>query len=644
MSEIVPYGNLAGFSGYDYLTAGTQPSEKGVAPAQRNTCRLWNQPGDPPWLGRGELVINDFSQQGLNHPDGDFSTNSNGLSRSDFVTLRTGELIPPPNTISLSDSAIASVVGFHTAYTLGTLFMGAGTTANHALYKETSAGDPTPVAITYPPTGSICSLTRILISAGERLLIGHVGAAAKIISTNIGTIETTMHTDTASLWGALLSPVNADGSKPGVPMLLLYSGTQIGYLSADATMTVAPTKTHTVPAGGIAIGIIKPAGRGQQAFWGIPRVSNASGALVNPGSYMDIYATPVDGGSDYLPVTLRSMPFGIKGAIPFRDGILMWDDTHVVYWDGNDDFDLGLFRRRLTGIFSNPADPLLNHDYVYVIKGVFTDGVTCGVVYQSYDNGGVGASQLTSTYCEMYNFETSSWNNAGASFTSPIADLGYLCNGSVMSPTGLRMWFLSDLSPEIIHGFFIPRAYESLLWQHSIGVGSVTTSPVMPTYLTTGTGLSPRWRIDQDPPGVVIGTRSIARSPKVIYETEFNGDLGQDYQSTISWSFVLQVQGFDVSGTLRTAYNQTFASYMPPAHYLRKNPATAWTNIVDIQLYFSATNSNSNVRALPKLLPFTIRFAYIKDMTWKEGGVTMYPPTAITPEVAPMLLGTQGQA
>src|SRR5690242_14198596 len=92
MSE---YQNTIG-PGFDYLTAGTQPSEKGVAPAQKNTLRLYDQKGDEKYnIGRGEITIYSFAEQGYNHPEGDFSQNSNGFAWSELITNRPGELLPP---------------------------------------------------------------------------------------------------------------------------------------------------------------------------------------------------------------------------------------------------------------------------------------------------------------------------------------------------------------------------------------------------------------------------------------------------------------------------------------------------------------------------------------------------------------------
>lgn len=607
-NDVSPYLPLAGFGGFNFLTAGTQPSQRGVAPAQRNILRLWDQAGDPKWLGRWEITIYDFSQQGLNHPEGEFSETSNGLAWSDFVTLRRGELIPPPTALSLTNANITGPVGFHTVYAFSTLMMGVGSAANNSLFKETSTTNPTPTAITYSPTGAICSLTRVLVSAGERVMVGRVGNAAQLLSDANGTVATTMHANTASLWGAILSPLNADPLKPGVPQLNMYYGTNLGYLSSDATMTNAPTNTHTVPAGGFTIGAIKAAGRAQMCYWGIPKVSNTSGALAT-GAYCDIYATPMDGSDDIIPVPMKNMPFGIKVAIPFGTGILMWDDTHVNYWDGDDEYDFALFKQRLSPLGHTNVGAL-NHDFVRQIKACFSNGVEVGVIYQSYDNRGLGATQSTYTHCEMYNFAASSWHNAGDRVE--LAEAGSndasLCTNPAMSPTGQRVWFMDGGSSEKIQGFFIPRAYESLLWQHSLGGGGETNT-AMPLFPSTASLLSPAWRLDATPPGAIPGTKSIAMAPKAIIEVEFNGNF--DYGNGDA-SFNIQVQGDDLAGNLVTAFNQTFNAGRGPLEYIRKNPASAWANIRQVQLYLTHTRGTT-ANKTEKLLPFTVRGVYSKD-------------------------------
>src|ERR1043165_6947665 len=137
-------------SGFNFTTAGTQPSEKGVAPAQRNTLRLWDQKGDPTNIGRGEITIYDFSQQGYNHPEGPFSQNSNGFAWSSLVTNRTNEMVPARATTgSFAFTPTGNFVGFHSAAAFGTLIFGTGSGSGAALGKQTSSTNPLPTAITY---------------------------------------------------------------------------------------------------------------------------------------------------------------------------------------------------------------------------------------------------------------------------------------------------------------------------------------------------------------------------------------------------------------------------------------------------------------------------------------------------------------
>lgn len=613
---------LSGFGGFNFLTSGTQPSEKGVAPAQRNTCRLWDDARDPKWIGRGEITVYGFPQ-GLNHPEGDFSTNSDGYLWADLVTYRTNELVPPPAVVSLTDASIGGTfTDFHTCAAFSTVFMGIGSAANHALFKETSTTDPTPVAITHSPASSICSLSRTLASGAERLAVGYVGNPTKLMDNASGNVASTMHSSTNSTWGIIMSGVNADPTKAGTPQLLIYAGTTIGYKSSDADMTTAITTSHTgVPAGGFAIGAIKAAGRAQMAYWGIPQVSATSGAK---GAYCNIIATPMDGTSDSVPVDLKLMPNGVVHAEPFLDGILAHDGKHVVYWDGDDEFDLGLIRKRLDAQTSRTTTSYnINYEVKPTIKGLVVNGAECGVLVTYLHSNGVTVLQ---TYLEMYKFENGTWHNVHTRVTNESAlDVNTLVRGSAMSTTGMRYWWINGGT--VITGMFIPRTYESLLWQHSGG-----SALPAPEFTHNSSLMGTRWRIDVPPPGTIPGFKTIARMPKVPYEIEFNGNL--DYGGG-DWDFRIQVFGFGTDGVTRhQAANCLFEQGNPSAHYVQKVPTTAWTNIFDIQLFLTAVASGLT-RKSAQLVPFTVRFLYSKT------GELITPEEVITPGNSVSLTGRE---
>jgi hypothetical protein len=612
-----PFQNVIG-SGFDYLTAGTQPSEIGVAPAEKNTCRVYD---DAKWpanvrarLGRFEITLRDFSQQGANHPEGDFSSNSNGYSWSTLITSQRNELLGALKTVSFTTAALsANAIGVHSAYAFSTLFFGIGSGANAALWKEGGANSFT--AITHSPAGDITSLTNVLAAGAERLAVGYVGAPVKLMSDNTGTVATTMDTSTNSCWGIINSGINASSSS-GAPTMLMYCGTTLGTKASDATLTTAITVTKTgLNAGGKAIGAIKPKGRSQRAFWLFPKVSNTAGALkYGAEKMMDIWSSDMT-ADDLLPLwpigkPSNYCPNGVINAEPYREGIIYWDATHLVYWDGETEFDLGLLDRRPTTSV-NP-NQLTSH-VKRRIRSVVVDGPYMYCVWEDYFFNGLTAGHI---YLDVYNFEAGSWHNFAKPITlttvSGVIDPATVLAGSggIMVSPSTRLAYIRNALDGTWWSFYIPRASESLLWQNSSGSGSDHTG--LPLYVT-GELLSTNWWLDEMLPSSINGTDTIRMKPKVITEAEFRGNLdyGDSGVYSSDWTLRLRVQGKGNTAQM-TAYDQTFSFGQNQKDYVRRNPLTAMANIYNLQVYLTATNSAEST-ATAQFLPLVIRGVYSKD-------------------------------
>lgn len=605
--------------GFNYTTAGTQPAEKGVANARQNRLRIYDRKGDPSNIGRFEIDVYSFAEQGYNHPEGDFSQHSNGYAWSSLVTNRVGELVPAPViTNTAPATASGNFVGLHSAYIFGTLILGIGSASNAALFKQTSTTDPTPAAITFTPAGEICSLTPVLANGSARLAVGEVGQPVRLLSDASGTVATTMHSSTNSCWGIILSGINATDA--GVPVMLMYCGTSIGTKATNATLTTAIVPTvppTTVNAGGRAIGAVKPAGRAQRAYWQIPKVSNTSGALkYGAEALMDIMSTDMTGG-DLLPHQSFYCPNGVLEAEPFRDGMLYHDENVVIYWDGEHEYNLGIFRRRVQFLTAAAAATTntIDSDDRRKIRGLIVNGPECGVIYDIVDINGVIGNDI---HTEMYNFETGSWHNVSQNkyvSVTPSQDLILTGNGGVGLSPDTRYIYAFINGSKTFYYTYIPRPGESLLWLNSLGSGGTFTAGI-PSYSggsIQGQLLGCRWWLDETPPGSLPGTNSIRRAPKVITEVEFGGNL--DYGGAGVWTFQIQVQGRGMDGTTTyTAYDQTFLQGKPSADYKRKNPVGARANIQDVQLLLTAATSDGLAKQrIVQLVPFTIRGAYSKD-------------------------------
>lgn len=610
-----PFQSLVGIGGFDYYTAGTVPVERGAETPLKNTLRVWDQAGDPKRIGRGEVVIYDFSQ-GLNHPEGPFSKNSNGYAHGTLVANRPNELsFPPTGGASASGGDTGNFVGLHSAYAFGTMFIGSGGVANKALHKQTSANDPTPTAITYSPAAEICSLSVTLASGAQRLAVGHVGQPVKLMSDASGTVASTMHTSTNSCWGIIMSGLNA--TTPGTPVLLLYCGTTIGTKASDADMTTAITTTQTgVNAGGFAIGAVKPGGRAQRAFWAIPRVSNSSGALkYGAEAMMDVWSTDM-AANDFTPLTFTFLPNGILGAVPYRTGILMHDGQRVVYWDGEREYDFGIFRRRVVAYYASGSTPnylgyqttnVIDSDMKCRVRQLIVNGPECGAIWEMND---VNASDSTLLFVETYSFENEGWHQninflATTASSTPLFHLS--AGGAPLSPDTRHVYCFFTSNGTFVY-WYLTRPGESLLWNVAQGNGGTATTNV-PVF-NSGYVLGPRWWLDAVPPGALPGAPTIQKLPKVITEVEFGGNWGY---SASDASLFIRVYGRGLDGTsIHTAYEDTFAPSKPAADYKRRNPPSKRANVTDFQAFAYGTPGSTS-RKQAQLLPWTIRFAYSKD-------------------------------
>lgn len=609
MSE---FQNIQGIGGFDYFVAGSKPRVVPVASSQRNTLRVYDQRGDPPNRGRFEIIVRDFSLMGNNHPEGDFSLHSNGYSWSSMMTAVPGELTPAPTDRALGRplTPTSGLTGVHYATQFGRFFIGGGSVSGTGLRIEDVVGGSIPdiTSITsFAPASDICSVTATVASGAQRLAVGTTGNPVVLLHDVSASVTTTMHTDTNSCWGIILSGINA--TTAGVPVMLMYCGTSIKTKATDASMTTALVATvppTTVNAGGRAVGAVKAAGRAQRAYWLIPPYSNTNGSLkFGAEDLMFLWSTDMT-GSDLTPQAMRFLPNGMYQAEPFKDGILMHDGRSVIYWDGEEEWDLSMLAKRSQ--LAQSTNVLTGGD-ARVVRQVFHNGAECGAIWQTYVRDGTATGHLVA---EIYRFEAGSWHNVSQHIATGTntADVSIpLSVGSPISPYSRFLYFFDSLvTNDVLHTTYIPPAAESYYWRHN--EGSTSTSSALPNYATSSL-LGCRWWLDASPPGELPGSRTIRRAPKAITEVEFGGNL--DPGGSAGWTFNVKVQGRGIDGTTTlTAYDQTFNQGQNSAHYIRANPVSSWANIQDVQLYLTVTAAGTT-KKIPNLLPITIRGMYSKD-------------------------------
>ena len=208
---------------------------------------------------------------------------------------------------------------------------------------------------------------------------------------------------------------------------------------------------------------------------------------------------------------------------------------------------------------------------------------------------------------EKYKFETGTWHGYAQAFgsvgTSAVAS-GYLCGqgGMPWSPNTSRAQNYETVDPRGWMTYYVSRPAESLLWQHSLGTGASTTN--VPLYFNDGRFLGPEWKLD-----------GIVRNPKVVTETEFDGNL--NHGGTAAYTVTVKVSGHPLAVTavatdLVTASTATFAQGGHVNDYKRQN--NGWANVWDLQVLITTDAVlGSDLRTNIEILPITLRGLYAKD-------------------------------
>lgn len=350
------------------------------------------------WLHHG-------SPGGLEKTYGDLHADYDRLSsgtidgrwpRHGFLPLLTTSAATPDPTGSLS--------GLHWQNIFGTLIMGLGGGANVSLIKPTSGTDPTPAAITYTPGAVISCLGTIIIggaSAAKRLIVGRTASAAQIISDASGTVDATMHANTANLWGHIQTALD------GFPSLL-YTNGGLSTLAIDAATGDAPTVAlSNVPNGGYALGLLARGGGSLRAYFVLPQEQTATGILLSTSEKAGKVVHFNQEGTD--PTDMTPSDFlgiaDIKMAAIWQDGVVVSDGKRIVFNNDVSKWDMGWARER-------EADS----DYEYRCRNFYVKGAELIVEVNKIPSTGSGAS-ATLRWLESFDPRTHAWNPISGSLT-----------------------------------------------------------------------------------------------------------------------------------------------------------------------------------------------------------------------------------
>ncbi len=306
--------------------------------------------GDVPNYQDHELIIFDLGG-GLNKTRGRIFPHYLGvdLGDSNKTSSANGIDVSYPsqailNTFLQSEAVWPNSLPYATCYIYDTLFIGSGSTANQALYREnTTAVGLTPVTLS--PAGNIVSLTALQFdSLAPKLTVGVINGQAFTLASNLST--TVSMNSTATLWGGIISPLGATSATN-----LIYGST--GASSTDAAIATIPVSSaaSTVSAdtgtrfnsGGYAVGIanvpVTPGNLVPRAVWVVPRTPAPSGMFATSAlpPHADIIHTNLYGTDpQYLLTNLPWVTWCVINA-----GILYYTDGFT--WMKNDgtETDLG---------------------------------------------------------------------------------------------------------------------------------------------------------------------------------------------------------------------------------------------------------------------------------------------------------------
>lgn len=366
-----------------------------------------------------ELTVFD-SRGGGNKQVGDFDRDFDRFSQSTIDTRfqRTG-VLPPLLTEQTSPDPAGTQTGIHFDHFLGSTVIATGATDDVCLFKETSATDPTLVAITGAnagrPGASFTFAKRAIINNTEVLILGRVGDEPFAMTALDGTLYgTTAHATFNPTWGVIPTFLGHN---------LFYSGSGIYSLSEATNWDTAPTQAPgtVMKAGGFALGLLLlGGGLGQaRAYWAEPEVATTSGILAfGSEKPFRIVSTNLE-GTDKVPFQFTPDLSRLFWAVPIANGFAASDKERIVWKDGANTIDQEIF-------VDQPADS----DKEYRASAPWVIGETLKVrVERRKTTNGTGDTQWSIWETQINSLE---WHQVSAWKTnSGTGSFGVMPSGSL---------------------------------------------------------------------------------------------------------------------------------------------------------------------------------------------------------------------
>lgn len=445
---------------------------------------------------------------GLNKTYGDWDTDWDRGSSSTLDTRFPRTLCLPMQGATTSATPTGNLSGFHSSFIYGNQYFALGSGNDVSLWKETSATNPAPTAITGVgsagrPGAVVCSLSNIVIGGSnnaQALLIGLVGAVPILMTDAAGTLSGTAF-DAAlnSCYGAIQTPLN----NRSIVFLAGAAGSH-GWktlAASDAINTTPVNSALAQPRGGYAAHPVPfRLGNGPlRLWWGMPYEETPNGVLLFGTEKLHrIVSTNIEGTDP------QDEDVGLKGVlqyvcIPGYAAIAAHDGERMVLYRGDSaPQDLRLFEDR---------EP--NSDRTFRLRRMYVNGPE--LVYEVNYIASTNGTGDTQSWWEAYHIETGAQHQISAVTTHSgvTGVVGPLTPGS--APISKNTNFAQHYANTAFRRLeMVPYGYNphKLLRQTS-GAGSSTGS----SFEATGTWTGPYLEL----PG-------LEGLPKIISRIVFLGD------------------------------------------------------------------------------------------------------------------------
>lgn len=490
-------------------------------------------------------------------------------------------ILPQLTTVAATPDPGGTLKGLHSCNIFGTLVLGVGSTADKALFTETSSTDPTIISKTYTPASAITGLASIVAGGATnaaRLAIMHSGSVAQLMASDYTTV-TGMHADTNPCWGMIQTPLyytSTAGNAVTNP-ILIYSKGAIRILDSVATVSDAPqVGLSNVPNGGFALGMAKLAGAPIRPYWVWPYANTTGSMLANGSETPGHVVSTNQEGTDY-----QEIPMGIKyiysAVIVNNNAIVATDKERIMYYDG----------KSASRDLQWTTDRVANSDRVFECRGLMVNNneVWARVGYKASPNG----TGNTQTWWEVYNLESNAWYQTSATGTmTSTGTYGLLPSGTL--PLSDTTGFAHVYEDGSWRRMFVPTYGKNpfTLYRNTSGSQATTGNE----YEASATYTSPYWEL----PG-------LEGWPKIVSRITFLGDVDAGGQDTT-----------DASVTV-TAGNLTglFKPGLPHRSQLMEDVANL-DMFYQLQVSITLTRNSGSTRRTPNGIPIIVEgYCYQKN-------------------------------